>query len=103
MEGEGEITAEQAKDETRDIENGEVPADVIAALGAGDLMALARRFEAGQRSAGDAIRVIGAGLRGAGSAIDDEAVSRMRADGGAAGFVRIVADLLGATFGGGDG
>jgi len=78
-------------------------AELEAALGAGDLMALARRFEAGQLSAGDAIRVIGAGLRGAGSAIDDEAVSRMRAEGGAAGFVRIVADLLAATFGGSDG
>lgn len=78
-------------------------AELEAALGAGDLMALARRFEAGQLSAGDAIRVIGAGLRGAGNTIDDEAVARMRADGGAAGFVRIVADLLAATFGGGDG
>lgn len=78
-------------------------ADLEAALGASDLMALARRFEAGQLSAGDAIRVIGAGLRGAGNDIGDEAVARMRADGGAAGFVRIVADLLGATFGGGDG
>ncbi len=63
-------------------------------------MALARRFEAGQLSAGDAIRVIGAGLRGAGNDIDDAAVARMRADGGAAGFVAIVAELLAATFGG---
>ena len=78
-------------------------AELEAALGAGDLMALARRFEAGQLSAGDAIRVFGVGLRGAGSTLDDEAVARMRADGGAAGFVRIVADLLAATFGGGDG
>jgi hypothetical protein len=66
-------------------------------------MALARRFEAGQLSAGDAIRVIGAGLRGGGNDIGDDAVARMQAPGGAAGFVRIVADLLAATFGGGDG
>ena len=75
-------------------------AELETALGAGDLMGLARRFEAGQLSAADATRVIGAGLRGAGNHVTDDAVSRMRAAGGAAGFVVIVADLLGATFGG---
>lgn len=74
-------------------------AELEAALGAGDLMGLARRFEAGRLSAADAIRVIGAGLRGAGNDIGDDAVARMRASGGAAGFVGVVADLLGATFG----
>ncbi len=74
-------------------------AELEAALGAGDLMGLARRFEAGQLAAGDAIRIIGAGLRGAGNDIDDATVARMRAEGGAAGFVAIVADLLAATFG----
>jgi hypothetical protein len=38
-------------------------------------------------------------LRGAGHQILDEAVGRMRAEGGAAGFVDIVARLLAATFG----
>lgn len=75
-------------------------AELEAALGAGDLMGLARRFEAGQLSAADAIKVIGAGLRGAGNDLDDEAVARMRIDGGAAGYVAVVADLLAATFGG---
>jgi hypothetical protein len=74
-------------------------AELEAVLAAGDLMTLIRRFERGQLSAGDAIRVIGAGLRGAGNDIDDATVARMRADGGAAGFVVIVADLLAATFG----
>lgn len=78
-------------------------AELEAALGASDLMALARRFEAGELSAGDAIRVIGAGLRGAGNDIDDAAVAGMKAEGAAAGFVAIVADLLAATFGGGEG
>ncbi|WP_421724234.1 gene transfer agent family protein [Bauldia sp.] len=73
--------------------------ELEAALDAPDLMALARRFEAGQLTAADAVRVIGAGLRGAGNDIDDASVARMRADGGAAGFVAIVADLLTATFG----
>jgi hypothetical protein len=75
-------------------------AELESALGAGDLMGLARRFEAGQLSAADAIRVIGAGLRGAGNDIDDAAVARMRVGGAATGFVAIVADLLSATFGG---
>jgi len=75
-------------------------AELEAALAAGDLMALAKRFEDGKLAAGDAIRVIGAGLRGAGNDVDDAAVARMRVDGGAAGYVAIVAELLSATFGG---
>jgi len=65
-------------------------------------MGLARRFEQGTLAAGDAIRIIGAGLRGAGNDIADEAVARMKAEGGAAGYVAIVAELLAVTFGGGD-
>lgn len=75
-------------------------AELEAALGAGDLMELARRFGEGKLSAGDAIRIIGAGLRGAGNDIDDAAVARMRAEGGAAAYVAIVGELLAVTFGG---
>jgi len=75
-------------------------AELEAALAAGDLMGRARRFEAGKLSAGDAVRIIGAGLRGAGHEVDDQAVARMKAEGGAAGYVAIVAELLAATFGG---
>lgn len=74
-------------------------AELEAALATGDLMGLARRFEEGKLTAADAIRVIGAGLRGAGNDIDDAAVARMQVDGGAAGYVVIVAELLAATFG----
>jgi hypothetical protein len=42
--------------------------------------------------------MIGAGLRGAGYDIGDEAVAAMRAENGEAGFVDIVARLLAATF-----
>jgi hypothetical protein len=76
-------------------------AELEAALAAGDLMELARRFGAGKLAAADAIRIIGAGLRGAGHDIDDAAVARMQAEGGAAGYVAIVAELLAATFGAG--
>jgi hypothetical protein len=75
-------------------------AELEHAYGGEDLLALAQRFETGRISATDAARVIGAGLRGAGEAVSDEEVKAMTAEGGAAGFVKIVAELLKATFGG---
>ncbi len=75
-------------------------AELEQAFGDDDMLALATRFEKGRLSARDCVRIIGAGLRGAGHDIKDEAVAQMSADGGAAGFVDIVARLLRATFGG---
>ena len=77
-------------------------ADLEAAFGNDDMIALATRFESGRLSARDCIRIIGCGLRGGGYAISDDEVTHMQADGGAAGYVDIVARLLAATFGGGD-
>ncbi len=74
-------------------------AELEAAFDAGDMLALAARFETGRLSARDCVRIIGAGLRGAGHAVSDEDVAQMRAEGGAAGFVEIVARLLSITFG----
>ena len=74
-------------------------AELEHAFEAEDMVALAERFGAGRIAAHDAIRVIGAGLRGAGYEIDDRAVAKMQVDGGAAGFVAIVAQLLSVTFG----
>jgi hypothetical protein len=73
-------------------------AELEQAYGGEDLLSLAQRFETGRISAGDAIRLIGAGLRGAGHPVSDDEVAAMRVDDGAAGYVRIVADLLAATF-----
>ncbi|HEY4343035.1 MAG TPA: gene transfer agent family protein [Parvibaculum sp.] len=75
-------------------------AELEDAFGGEDMLALASRFETGRIGARDAIRVIGAGLRGAGEDVSDEDVARMSAEGGAAGYIAIVADLLTATFGG---
>jgi hypothetical protein len=75
-------------------------AELEHSFGGLDLLAIAERFEAGRISASDAIRVLGAGLRGAGHAVSDDEVKLMTAKGGAAGFMRIVAELLAATFGG---
>lgn len=74
-------------------------AELEAAFGAEDMLALATRFENGRLSASDCVRIIGAGLRGAGHEIENEAVARMRIEGGAPAFVGIVARLLAATFG----
>lgn len=65
-----------------------------------DLLALAERFEAGRLKADDLIAIIGAGLRGGGADLSDEEVAALAFDGGAATGVRLVSDLLTATFGG---
>lgn len=73
-------------------------AELETAFGDTDLLALAERFEQGKISAGDAIRVIGAGLRGGGHIISNEEVACLQIDGGAGGYLRLVVDLLEATF-----
>ena len=75
-------------------------AELEHAYGGEDLIAIAQRFEAGKIGASDAIRVIGAGLRGGGNAITDKEVAAMTAEGGAQGFLSIVVRLLRATFAG---
>lgn len=74
-------------------------AELESAFGDDDMLALAARFEKGRLSARDCVKIIAAGLRGAGCAVTDEEVALMRADGGAAQYVDIVARLLNATFG----
>lgn len=74
-------------------------AELESAYAAADLGELVERFSRGRLSATDLIQVVGAGLRGAGHPVEDEAVRTMQAEDGAAGFARIVAELLTATFG----
>ncbi len=74
-------------------------AELEAAFGAEDLVALAERFGTGRLKARDLARVIGAGLRGAGEAISDDEVARLSVDGGATGYMRIASALLAASFG----
>lgn len=74
-------------------------AELEATFGADDLVALTERFAGGRLSARDIIRIVGCGLRGAGEAVGDDEVAAMRAEGGAAGFARIAAELIRATFG----
>lgn len=74
-------------------------AELEARLHAGDITALAARFEAGQVSATDLIAILGAGLRGGGNDLSDDQVGAMRITGGVAQCAEIVAALLVATFG----
>lgn len=76
-------------------------AELESAFDEDDMLAVAQRFEAGRITARDTIRILGAGLRGAGYDIGDDHVSAMRVEGGATGYVEIVARLLAATFGAG--
>lgn len=74
-------------------------AELEDAFKAEDLGALVQRFASGRLSATDMIRIIAAGLRGAGQEVSDTQAAGMTCAGGAAGYARIVAELLAATFG----
>jgi hypothetical protein len=76
-------------------------AELEAAFGAEDLVALAERFGSGRLSARDITRIVGCGLRGAGETVGDDEVAAMRAEGGAAGFAQVAAELIRVTFGAG--
>jgi len=78
-------------------------AELESAYEADDLGALVARFSGGRLSALDLIRIVGAGLRGGGEAVTDEAVGAMQCEGGVAGFAAIVSELLTATFGAAEG
>ena len=74
-------------------------AELEDAFGASGLADLARRFEGGNLRALDLVKIIGAGLRGAGGDIADDAVAKISHPEGLPGFVRIAAALIAATFG----
>jgi len=74
-------------------------AELEQEFGAGDLVALAKRFEDGRLSARDLIVIIGRGLRGGGHPIGDDELASLSVPGGLQGYVRVAADLLTATFG----
>jgi hypothetical protein len=78
-------------------------AELESAFGADDLAALTERFACGRMSARDLLRIIAAGLRGAGEGVSDEEVAAMSVPDGAPGYVRIAAELIEATFGGAPG
>ena len=74
-------------------------AELERAFDAGDLVALARRFETGRLSARDLVVVIAHGLRGGGHPMTEEEVASLATPDGLPGYLRIVSELLAATFG----
>jgi hypothetical protein len=78
-------------------------AELETAFEADDLAGLAERLAAGRLSARDAIALIGAGLRGGGADVCDAEVAAMASAGGVPAYAAIVARLIGAAFGAGDG
>ncbi|WP_313664844.1 gene transfer agent family protein [Shinella sp.] len=75
-------------------------AELETAFAVDSLTGLAERFSSGRLKADDLISIIGAGLRGGGNLFSDEEVAAMAVADGLAGFARIAAELLQATFGG---
>jgi len=73
-------------------------AELEDAFGGDDILSIAKKLQSGRLAARECVQIIGAGLRGAGHEISDADVAGMTADGGVAGFVRIIADLMAATF-----
>ena len=94
----GEIEAEFGGDRHTLVLTLGALAELESAFAAGDLVALAERFGSGRLSARDLVRIIAAGLRGAGETVSDNDVAAMTVEGGAAGYVRIAAELIAATF-----
>jgi hypothetical protein len=78
-------------------------AELETAFEADDLAGLAERLAAGRLSARDAIVLIGAGLRGGGADVSDAEVAAMASAGGVPTYAAIVARLIGAAFGAGEG
>src|SRR5438874_7467754 len=95
----GEIDADIGGAKRRLVLTLGAPAELEVAFGADDLVALAERFGGGRLKARDLLRIIAAGLRGAGAAVSDEEVAAMTVAGGAEGYVRIAGALIAATFG----
>lgn len=77
-------------------------AELEQAFAVDSLPALGERFVDGRLSARDIIRIIAAGLRGAGRTIRDEDVAGLSFDGGLSGAIGAAIALLEATFGEGD-
>ncbi|KUL96110.1 hypothetical protein DK26_08930 [Bosea sp. WAO] len=73
-------------------------AELEHAFSVESLPALGERFATGQLSSRDIVRILGAGLRGGGGALSDDAVAQLAFDGGLNGAIAAAINLLDATF-----
>lgn len=74
-------------------------AEMESAFGKKDLVELAERFSQGRISANEAITILRLGLKGGGYEISSEEVGTLSIERGAAGAIKLVSQLLAATFG----
>lgn len=74
-------------------------AELEDAFAAEDVSALLHRFGAGRLGARDLMRIIAAGLKGAGETVTEAEIASMRIDGGIAGAASLAMELLAAAFG----
>lgn len=77
-------------------------AHLETAYGGEDILALAERFATGHLTSADALNLLAAGLKGGGQEGDSLDLEAMTFDGGMAGLIRTLADLLHVTFAGPD-
>lgn len=77
-------------------------AELEHAFSVDSLPALGERFASGRLSARDIIRILAAGLRGAGSSVSADQVASLSFDGGLNGAIKAAIALLDATFGADD-
>lgn len=77
-------------------------AELEAAYGGEDILALAERFSSGRLSSADALNLLEAALKGGGHDSADLSLETLAFEGGMAGLIRTLADLLRVTFGGSD-
>jgi hypothetical protein len=77
-------------------------AELEEAFGAEDLLALAERFGTGRLSSRDLLTLLAVALRGGGHPMSDAEVANLPLHEGIDPVVAALADLLIATFGGGD-
>lgn len=75
-------------------------AELEDAFAVDSLPALGERFATGRLSARDVVRILAAGLRGAGSTISDDQVAGLAFEDGLNGAIAAAIRLLDATFGG---
>ncbi len=73
-------------------------AELESAFSVDSLPALGERFATGKLSSCDSIRILGAGLRGGGGALSEDAVAALAFDGGLNGAIAAAIGLLDATF-----
>lgn len=78
-------------------------AELEAAFGVDDLVALGERFSSGRLSARDLVRILAAAVRAGGAPMSDDDVAALPISGGLDACARAVAELLTATFGAGEG